>query len=218
MATFFEGLAPSFSGLYEGIISSLPSWAQNFIHLFFWSILLVVYSIFVWKFYRWIAKKNIFELNLSKYNRSEHVVLVKLFGALMYFLEYLIILPFIVFLWFGIFTIFLALLTSNIEISSLLFMSVVIVTAIRITSYYKEDLARDIAKTIPFTIIAVAVTQELFFKSGQVFTSLSIIPEFFSDIWIYLGFIVIVEFILRVLDTLFIAFDLENEQDVKTVD
>jgi len=172
----------------------------------------------VWKFYRWIAKKNLLELNLSRFNHSQHAVIAKLFGALIYFVEYLIILPFVVFLWFGIFTLFLILLTKSLELEAILFVAVVIVTAIRMTSYYKEDLARDIAKTIPFTLLAVAVTQELFFNSVNILNNLSIMPGFFSDIWIYLIFIVAVEFFLRILDIIFIAFDLHSDEEVKKED
>ncbi|MCR4327672.1 MAG: hypothetical protein NUV46_03775 [Nanoarchaeota archaeon] len=218
MVELLSELTPSFSALYQGVISSLPAWAQNFINLFLWSLLMVIYAIFVWKFYRWIAKKNLFELNLSKFNRSEHAVLAKLFGAVIYFVEYLIILPFMVFIWFGAFTIFLMLLTKDLELNIILFVAVAIVAAIRMTSYYKEELARDLAKTIPFTILAVAATQGLFFDSGQLLSNFVRIPEFLSDIWIYLIFIVAVEFILRVLDILFLAFDLHSEEEVRTGD
>jgi len=198
---------------YMNFFESLPSWTQNFLNLLFWSFLIVLYGIFVWKLYRWIAKKDILELNLSRYNTSTSI-LAKLFGGIIYFLEYIVILPFVVFLWFAVFTIFLLLLTENLEISTLLFISVTVVAAIRMTAYYKEDLARDLAKMIPLTLLGVAITQGLF-NFEKFLSQLSLIPQFFSDIWIYLIFIVVVEFFLRVLDILFLAFDLYDESEVK---
>ena len=105
----------------------------------------------------WVAKKNILELNLSKFNKSEHAVISKIIGGLIYFLEYLIILPFVVFLWFGVFTIFLILLTDTLEVNTILVIGVVIVAAIRMTAYYKENLSKELAKLIPLTLLVVAI-------------------------------------------------------------
>ena len=217
MEGIFLGIGSSLSALYSGILQFLPSWAQNFLNLFFWSILMVIYAIFIWKFYRWIAKKDILELNLARFNRSEHVIIAKIIGSLMYFIEYIIILPVVVFLWFGVFTVFLMLLTENLELQTILLISVTIVAAIRMTSYYKEELARDLAKMIPLTLLAVAITQGLF-NFEKILFQIQLLPSFFSDIWTYLLFIVVVEFILRFLDVIFIAFDLYEEHEVKALD
>ncbi|NCN51406.1 hypothetical protein GW931_00130 [archaeon] len=211
------GLVSSLGGFYSNVLGSLPSWAQNFLSLFLWSLLLVIYSIFIWKFYRWIAKKDILQLNLARFDRSDHAVLAKIIGGFMYFVEYLIILPLVVFLWFGVFTFFLMLLTKSLELNTILVISVTIVAAIRMTAYYKEDLARDIAKLIPLTLLTVAISQGLF-NFEKVIEQIVLIPTFFSDIWSYLIFIVLVEFLLRVLDVIFIAFDLYDEKEIKADD
>ena len=201
---------------YLTFLDSFPSWVQHFLNLFFWSSLVVLYAIFVWKLYRWIAKKDILELNLARYNTSKSI-LAKLFGGVIYFLEYIIILPFIVSLWFAFFTTFMLLLTDSLAIDKLLFISVIVVTAIRVTAYYKEDLSRDIAKLFPLTLLGVAVTQGLF-SFERVINQISLIPQFFSDLWIYLLFIVAVEFFLRFLDIIFLAFDLYDESEVESAD
>ncbi len=217
MEGIFTDISSSLIVLYDGILQLLPFWAQNFLNLFFWSLLMVVYALFIWKFYRWIAKKDILELNLSKFNKSQHVVMAKIIGGFFYFIEYLIILPVVVFLWFGVFTIFLIFLTESLELKTLLIISVTIVTAIRMTAYYKEDLARDLAKMIPLTLLAVAITQGLF-NFEKVLSQIQLIPSFFSDIWTYLLFIIIVEFLLRFLDVIFLAFNLYEENEVKALD
>ena len=162
----------------------------------------------------WVAKKNILELNLSKFNKSEHAVISKIIGGLIYFLEYLIILPFVVFLWFGVFTIFLILLTDTLEVNTILVIGVVIVAAIRMTAYYKENLSKELAKLIPLTLLVVAISQGLF-NFPKFLEQIQIIPSFISDIWVYLIFIIVLEFILRLLDIIFLAFDLYDEEEVK---
>jgi hypothetical protein len=214
MAGDIEQFISAIIDLYREFLLYLPGWAQEFINLFLISVTIVIYAILVWKFYRWIAKKDILELNLKRYNQLQHRVLAKTLAVLIYFLEYIIILPIIVFIWFSIFTLFLIMLTENINIQIILLSSVTIIAAIRITAYYKEELSRDIAKLFPLTLLAVAVTQGLV-SFDKLITQLSLIPSFFSNFWTYLFFIMIVEFFLRVLDLFFSAIGIENEREIK---
>ena len=85
------------------------------------------------------------------------------------------------------------------------------------TAYYKEDLARELAKLIPLTLLTVTISQGLF-NFNKIIEQIQLIPTFFSDIWSYLIFIILIEFILRILDIIFVAFDLYNEEEVKTED
>jgi len=199
------------SEAYTAFISTLPNWAQNFISLFLLVLLVVIYDILIWKFYRWIATKNIIELNLNKYNKSEHPFLAKVLAGFFYFLEYIIIIPFLIFIWFGVFTFFLIVLTDKLEVSALLIVSATIIAAIRMTSYYKEELAKDLAKLLPFTLLAVSIINPNFFNIDRIISQISQLPSFFSQILIYLLFIVILEIILRFFDFIFSLFSLHEE-------
>jgi hypothetical protein len=200
-------------GVYNEFVSILPFWAQKFINLFFISLVIVVYAIFIWKFYRWVSKKDILELNLNKYNTSTHSGMKKFMAVVFYFIEYLIILPIVVFIWFLGFTVFLMLLTENLNLSALLIISATILTAIRMTAYYKVDLSRDLAKLLPFTLLGVSITQFGTFSFENVLGHLSQIPNFIQEIAVYLLFIVIIEFFLRILDFLFVASGLHEEDE-----
>ena len=133
---------------YNLFILSLPAWAQTFVNLFFLIILVFLYVIFIWKFYRFIATKNIFGLNLNKYNNTNNPLLTKLLAGGFYFLEYIIILPFMIFFWFAIFTFFLILLTESLEIGAILTVAAIIVAVVRLCCYYKEELAKELAKLL----------------------------------------------------------------------
>ncbi|NCN51979.1 hypothetical protein GW931_03130 [archaeon] len=208
----FEEVGLTIVNLYQDFINFLPFWAQNFINLFLISLVIVVYGILIWKFYRFIAKKNLISLNLKKYNRSEHPLMAKTLAAVFYILEYLIILPFLVFFWFLVFTIFLILLTENLELQTILIISATVIAAIRMTSYYNEDLSRDIAKLLPFTILGVAVTQSTTFSFQKILTQVFAIPNFFGHIASYMLFIFIIELILRILETGFVATGMIEEE------
>jgi hypothetical protein len=214
MVEIFENFGSSLILTYKEFLEFLPFWAQNFINLFLISLIIVIYAIFIWKFYRWIAKKDLLELNLKKYSRSKHEFLAKFMGGLFYFLEYIIILPLVVFVWFCGFTIFLMLLTENIPLQTLLIISATIIVAIRMTAYYKEDLSRDLAKLLPFTLLSVAITQASTFSFERIISQLSELPSFFNHIAIYLLFIIVIEFILRTLEVIFIASGLYDEEEL----
>lgn len=201
--------------IYSSFVHALPLWLQNFLNLFLLSLVVVIYGIFIWNFYRWIAKKDLLELNLRKYSRREHPGMEKFLAGILYFVEYLVILPIIVFIWFSLFTLFLMFLTENLELQTILIVSVTIITAIRMSSYYKEDLARDLAKMIPLTLLAVAITTGNF-NFSKVLLHFSSIPEFLTQIWIYLIFIIVIEFVLRLMDVIFIALHLYEEESVKS--
>lgn len=196
--------------IYQNTISNLPQFANDFFNFLILVLLIVIYSIFVWKFYKFVAKKNVLGLDLNKYNKSSHPLLAKLVAGFFYFIEYIIILPFLIFFWFIVFTLFLIFLTEDLDVNTLLIISATIVAAIRMTSYYKEDLSKDIAKMLPFTLLAVAILTPGFFNVERVFTQFSAIPQFLGSIVHYLVFIIILEMILRFFDFIFSLFGLEE--------
>lgn len=185
---------------YNSILSSTPLWAQKAINLLLLTLLFVVYAIFIWKLYRFVAKKNILELNLSKYNTSSHPFLSKFLGFLLYTIEYLIIFPFLIFFWFCIFGIFLILMTQDIEVKNIIIMTATIVGGIRILSYYGQTLAKEVAKLFPLTLLAISMITPNFFDFSRIIQNLSQIPEFIGEIAIYLLFILVLETILRLFD------------------
>lgn len=207
------GFVEGFVEIYNSFINQLPNWTQQFIGLFLLVILITIYAIFIWKFYRFIGTKNILGLNLNKYNTSKHPIFEKLFAGGFYLLEYLIILPFLIFFWFGIFSLFLIFLTEGLEIGTLLIISAGIIGAIRMTSYipkYGQNLAKEIAKLLPFTLLAISITKPGFFDIQRIIGDLSRLPNLFSNIIIYLLFITLLEVILRIFDFIFSFFGVED--------
>jgi hypothetical protein len=194
---------------YLGFISSLPPFFQSFFNLFFLALLVFLYAVFIWKLHKFISTKNILNLNLDRYNTAEHPFLVKLIAIGLYFLEYIIILPFLVFFWFAVFGLFMIIFT-NLEIDFILIVSAVIVAAIRITAYYKESIAKEVAKLLPLNLLAIALIVPGFFEFERVLSNISLIPDFFSQILSYMGFIIILEIILRFFDFVFSLFNIKD--------
>ena len=206
-----EVISADLVGLYQGFMAASPSYVASFFNLLFLVLLVVVYSIFIWKFYRFISTKNLISLNLSKYNKLQHPTAAKTLAGIFYFLEYILILPFLIFFWFAAFTIFLIILTDNLEVKTLLIISATVIAAIRMTAYYKEDLSKDVAKMLPFTLLSVSILNPGFFNVEKIIGHIADIPTFFGEITLYLFLIIAIEIILRFFDFIFSLFGLEEE-------
>lgn len=200
---------------YSQFLTIFPDYFQSFVNIFLLVLMIVIYSVLVWKFYKFIGKKNIILLNLKKYNTSEHPLIAKLFAGIFYFIENIVILPFIIFIGFAAFASFLILLSSELEIQTILFLSVTIVGAIRMMSYipkYGENIAQEVAKIIPLTLLSVFILNPGFFDFSRIVEQIGKLPLVYTNILIYLSFIIILELILRFFDLIFAALGLHDEE------
>lgn len=195
---------------YTGFLSLLPPFFQTFFNFFFLAVLIFAYATFVWKLHKFISIKNILNLDLNQYNTAEHPTNAKLVAIGLYFLEYIIIMPALIFLWFSVFGISLTIFT-DLDIGTILVISTVVVAAIRITAYSNEAIAREVAKLLPLTLLAISLLIPGFFEFERVLNNINQIPDFLSQIFYYLGFIILVEVILRFFEFIFSLFGLESD-------
>jgi len=201
-------------GAYQVFLNSLPNWAQIFVNLFLIVVVITIYSILIWHFYRFIAKKNFFNINLKRYNRSTHPLFSKSIAGIFYLIEYILLLPILVFVWFSIFTLLLMFLAPSINsLATILLISATITAAIRMTAYYKEDLSKDVAKLLPFTLLGVFITQFEDFNFNILMNHVGQIPNLFSQIGIYFLFILVIELVLRLLDVIFRVTGVEEDEE-----
>jgi len=188
------------SDFLSDISNFLSGDAGVILTLLFFTAVIIIYSIFVFYFYRFLARKNIIELNLHQYNTHSKPFFAKMIAAFLYFLEYIILLPIVTFFWFVVLSVILLVLAEGITLETTLFISAALVAAVRATSYVSEDLAKDLAKMIPFTLLAIAITKPGFFDVTSLFSRILEISTLFSNILSYLGFIIVFELIMRMLD------------------
>ncbi|MAG07476.1 hypothetical protein CMI46_01525 [Candidatus Pacearchaeota archaeon] len=184
--------------------NAIPAPYDTYINLGLAIIAVTLYAIFVWKFYRFLAKRDLLELNLAQYNNSVNPGFFKFLAVILFIIEFIIILPIIVFFWFFVMAVIIFVLlgdriiTADVTAGYILFIAAVIVGAVRIASYYSEDLSKDLAKMFPFTILAIALVSPGFFKKETV-SALGEIGSLMGNIFVYLIVIIVLEFILRML-------------------
>ena len=105
---------------YLSFVNSLPSHYQILLSIFIYVVLIALYSIFVFEFYRFLARKNIITLNLSQYNTSNHPFFKKFLATIFFLIEYIIVLPVLVFFWFAVLSFILLLLSRDQPLSQIL--------------------------------------------------------------------------------------------------
>lgn len=182
---------------YNNAIFSLPWKFGEFINILFFIFIICIYASFIWKFYHFIARKNFLELNLHKRKNEEYSSSFKIF---LYFLEYIIISPFLIFFCLIIFGLFMVIMINNDSFLDIIFASTVALAAVRVTSYYNEPLSKELAKLIPLTLLAFIIITPGYLDFSKIITKLFDIPLFFNQILTYFYFIFILESILRFFD------------------
>lgn len=184
----------------------------------FFTAVIVLYAIFVFFFYRYLAKQNIIGLNLRKYNRSANPGMAKFWGFILYIVEYIIILPIVTTFWFGILSVLLLTLTATeMSVIAVLMITTALIAGVRITAYISEKLSQDLAKMIPFTILAVAITSQNFFQISTYVERFSEIPDLVLLLPQFILFVIGVELIMRSIELIrkFIKYGDEINEEVE---
>jgi len=165
---------------------------------------MVIYSIFIFKFYKFLARKDIFKLKLYTYYNKSQLLLEKMFGGILYVLEYLLLFPIFTFFWFIVLAVLFSFLSKN--TAGINFMiSMALVASVRVTSYYTENLSQDLAKMIPFALLGVFLVDIGKFTVQGALQVVTSTPSNLAQNWIqlsyYFAFVIIMEFILRIYDS-----------------
>ena len=163
---------------------------------------MVLYAFFVWKFYRFIARREIIPIDLERYSSEGKRSPLRI-GA--YISSYMLLFPFVLFLWFFVYSFFIYFLARDIPTGTVLLISITVISAIRVTAYYQEDLAKDLGKLLPFALLAIFLTSPAFFSDTGNFFSLDDLEERFSEIPLlsmeilkFIVFAIFVETFLRI--------------------
>ncbi len=187
MGVFDEGLTNltehlSFEKILGGDFSGVIS-------LFYIALLIAIYSVLIYHFYRYIARRDCFKPSCREHTKT--------YG----FLKYFCLFPVIAIIFFLGFAMMLLFLAKDISLDTVLSTSFAIVIAIRICSYYTEDLSRDVAKMLPFALLGIFLVSPSYFVLEDVTNKINSLPELVNIATRYILFIVIVELILRTLLT-----------------
>lgn len=212
---FVMGVVSSFVEWIIGVNSSLSLSLSPRVYLgmsmFVFAIIIALTAFVIWKFYRALSKRNFIHLDLRKYNTSEHPVFQKVFAVLLYFVEYILIMPLLIMLWFILLSGVILLLASEREITQILILSGAMVMAIRLLAYYSEEIAKDLAKLFPFIAMSIFLLTPGAFEIAGFLEKLKELPSLFGHAVYFLILILILEIIMRVTYTIIELFKGKEE-------
>ena len=166
------------------------------------AISIAIYSIVIYHFYRYVARRDCFKPSTRKHTKT------------IGFLKYFFLFPFVIIVFFLGFSIMLLFLAEGLGPEIVLSTSFAIILAIRICSYYTEDLSKDVAKMLPFALLGIFLVNPSYFEIGDIGNKINQLPELINVAVVYLIFLIIVEWILRIsLNIRYKIFPKKEESD-----
>ena len=149
---------------------------------------MLVYTVFIHKFYRFIAKKDIFKIKTSG---------EKAFSKIVYGLKYIFLFPIVAFVWFFVIAMLLSVLSTVLTVTQIFLISMAITSTIRLAAHYDEDLSKDIAKLIPFAMLGVFLLEITVINASVPLQIISELGAALGTMAYYFGFLVVLELILK---------------------
>lgn len=153
---------------------------------------MALYAIFIFKFYKFISRRDIF--GAPKEGEAPPSTGLRIF-------QYLFLYPVALFFWYVVFFSLILLLVKTQTVETVMLMAMAMIGAIRITAYFKEELSTDLAKIMPLALLAIFL---LDIGTFSITASFEVIKATFTSdttlhiLIYYFLFIIMLEFILRV--------------------
>lgn len=165
-----------------------------YLRILYLTLILFVVAWVIWGMYISLAKRDLFKLTHPKNIKETPTFWDRAF----YMIKYLLIFPVFTFMWFVLFVACLRLLSAKQNIEDIMLLGIVIISAVRVASYFSGKMAEDVAKLLPLTLLAGIILNPSFITLNAQFEDLSIFAEKLPVFGKYLLFIIGLEFALRI--------------------
>lgn len=190
----------AFEGIFEAI-SRLPYYSQissiigePFFKIFTFTFILFIFGMIMWEFYSTLGERDLFKIKIEpqagKWKKIKEI--------LFFIFKYTIAFPFYTFFWFIIFSIFLIFLAKSVNVQEIFLISIAMISFVRITAYYKEELAVFVAQVIPATFLVIFLTDPTFFSIDLILARWEEFLSSFPGVLYYLLFTICLEWLLRI--------------------
>ena len=184
------------------IPTDLESFAVQVLPTFAAILGIVLYSAFVYRFYRYLAKKDLIDADFSQYSEGFTGFMKRLVDGIMLIVQNILFAPFLISFWVLILAIILTLLSGGDDLYWNVLVATSVVGAVRVISYFSEDLARDVAKMLPFAVLGVFLVDSGAFNWEAVSLLWDQLDDFAISFASSMLLVIILETTLRVIVTL----------------
>ncbi len=182
--------------------TDLESFTDQVLPAFAAIIGIVIYSTFVFKFYRFLAKKDLIDADFSQYSDGFTGFMKRLIDGLLLIVQNILFAPFLISFWVLILAVILTLLSGGDDLYWNVLVATSVVGSVRVISYFSEDLARDVAKMLPFAVLGVFLVDSGSFNWNAVSILWGQLDEFAISFASSMVLVVLLETALRILSTL----------------
>ena len=182
--------------------TNLDSFTDQVLPAFAAIIGIVIYSTFVFKFYRFLAKKDLIDADFSQYSDGFTGFMKRLIDGLLLIVQNILFAPFLISFWVLILAVILTLLSGGDDLYWNVLVATSVVGSVRVISYFSEDLARDVAKMLPFAVLGVFLVDSGSFNWNAVSILWGQLDEFAISFASSMVLVVLLETALRILSTL----------------
>jgi hypothetical protein len=152
--------------------------------------IIFLYGFLIFKFYKYLARRDLVKLKLDS---NSHISL----RIFLYILNQIVVVPALIFFWFLVMACVL-LFMSNSSAAYIMLVSMATIAAIRITSYYRQDLSEELAKLLPLTLFVIFIIEIEFTSLLGKIEVVRDMLGMLDKLVFYLLFAVLIELILRV--------------------
>lgn len=170
-----------------------------------------VYSVFVFIFYRALAKRDLITLNLNHYSDNLSGRVKKYTRTMIFVLQYIVAVPVLITFWTLVLAIILTLLSPDADHSRNALIATSVVGSVRILSYWTEDLSRDVAKMLPFGVLGVFLVGDAQVQISEIEELFNGLNEIATSFASSLFLIAVLESILRSLSAMINIFALRRK-------
>jgi hypothetical protein len=189
----------------------LTSFVDFFIDPQYLRILYVTVIVFagmsiLWFSYKQLSKRDLFTLTKKKYHE------ISFWSRFAYWLKYILLFPLWTFFWFVLFVLCLKVLSYKADVNEIMFLGIVLVSSIRISAYFSQNMAEDLAKMLPLTLLAAFLLNPSFITINIKFEDIYTFKDSFLAFAKYLLFIIVLEFLLRIGNKIYNRFRKEKEE------
>jgi len=171
--------------------------------LLFFIVGVTIYSIFIFRFYKFFSRRDIFKLEESEAGPG-FAGFIRFFARVSsHAMQNLVLIPILVFFWFAVLTILLIFLSKNETIARIMISSISIIGSVRITSFYNEELAQELAKLVPLVLLGVYIVEASYFSFEKSLSFVAELPMHWKEFIYYLVIVVGIEFVMRTMQFTF---------------
>ncbi len=160
---------------------------------------LAVYTILIFNFYRFVSKRDIFERHLSFSHPGVVGLLEDIILGLLRVVKYGILFPIVSFVWFLGFASLLFLIVQNQTLEQTTLVAIALIAGTRILSYYNQDAAQELAKTVAIVILGAALIEPNFFHFDQLYQRILALPALGITLLHFVVYLSALELLLRFL-------------------